>query len=505
MQLNDEITQKILEENLAGNYIASPEGEILYANQVFADSFGFNSIDEVIGFDLRTFYKNHADWSWMKATLKEKKVIRNEKRHLLRKNGSEIIIVENIFGEFDDNGELIKIFGFIFDITDYEAALLKAERINKLKDQFLTNISHEVRTPLVSILGFLEIIERRFKNELGVKDREYFEVIRNSSNRLTKTVNEILDISQIQAGFIHTKPQVTRIATSIEWVYNECSPLAKEKNLDFSFTNKAGDATAYIDEPTILKALTNLVDNAINFTNSGEVSLVLEEIEQYYILTIKDTGIGMSPEYLSGLFDTFSQESSGYAKRYQGLGLGLSIAKRYLDINDVTIDVESEKGTGTTIYLRFVPSDYSKEETELQTGGETKEPTTVEIPPDRKPVVLHVEDDIYNQKTVSIFLKPHVDTCSAVSVDEAKKLLLFRDDIDLVLLDLSLQGEKDGLELVRYIRNSDKHKQLPIIAVTAHTLPQDKDICIAVGCNNFLAKPFNMVKLQKAVRQYITW
>ncbi len=384
--------------------------------------------------------------------------------------------------------------------SEREQALMEAQNANNVKDLFLANMSHEIRTPLNSILGFTEIIEESFKSRMEEHEHEYFQIVNNSGQRLIKTVHSILDISQIEAGTIPFEPKTIRLATSIEMVYKELKPLAEEKNLEITYNNQISDGAVNADESSLVKAVSNLVENAIIYTNEGQINIQLDEQNSKYVLSISDTGIGIGVDYLNHLYDAFSQESNGYTKKYQGMGLGLSIAKSCLDMNDIPIEVESKKGVGTTFRLSFSPTDAVVDETDVQViKVETEIEKTVS---QERPVILLVEDDENNRKTLEALLSKKYETPYAVSVSEAKQQL--RDyKVDLMLLDLSLEGDRDGLDLVAYMKTKKRLKEIPIIAVTAHAFTTDRDNVLNAGCDDYMSKPINVQKLQDMVGQYL--
>ncbi|NQU67055.1 MAG: response regulator, partial [Candidatus Marinimicrobia bacterium] len=194
-----------------------------------------------------------------------------------------------------------------------------------------------------------------------------------------------------------------------------------------------------------------------------------------------------------------TQESSGYTKKYQGLGLGLSIAKRCLDLMEIAVDVESKKGVGTTFMLTF-----TREEAVDDTPDKHVEaiPKVIEAVDIARPMVLIVEDDENNRKVLEVQLKSTYHTCYAVSVEGAKKQL--KDHaVDLVLLDLSLEGDKRGLDLVAYMKTKDDLKGIPIIAVTAQAFTHDRENALNAGCDDYMSKPINIKKLLKMMKQYV--
>jgi CheY-like chemotaxis protein len=229
------------------------------------------------------------------------------------------------------------------------------------------------------------------------------------------------------------------------------------------------------------------------------VSLNLKLKSGKYILTIKDTGIGISQEYMVKMFDAFTQESEGYTKKYQGIGLGMSIAKRHLDMNHVSIRVESQKGTGTTFTLTFAPAEEKAPE---PPEDETEAREVKTAAPANRPLILLVENDPTSRKLVKHYLQNEYDIRLADSVDIAKKQLK-KHPVKLILLDLSLKGNEDGLVLVRYLRKKRKWRNLPVIALTAHAFTTDQKNCLSAGCNDYLSKPVSRDSLIEKIRHLL--
>jgi len=229
----------------------------------------------------------------------------------------------------------------------------KAEQSEKVKTLFLANMSHEIRTPLNSILGFIQVVKQEVDSFLTPDQKDHFNIIEMSSERLMNTVHEILDISQIEAGTFQIKPVRLNLTELVNEVYREHRPQAKDKGLVYQLHQQSEPLFIRADRYSVYQAVSNLVGNGIKYTDRGRVDITLLSRRHKAQVIIQDTGIGMSREYLEKVFDTFSQESQGYTKKYQGIGLGLSLAKRYVDLNGGTIGVTSEKGVGTTFTLEF--------------------------------------------------------------------------------------------------------------------------------------------------------
>jgi PAS domain S-box-containing protein len=275
----------------------------------------------------------------------------------ITKYGDEFWILVNTQYLFEGN-QLIGSTGVIHDITDRkltEQALIKAnelaEKSNKLKDAFITNISHEIRTPLNSILGFSDLLPDMISEENQESASHIFEIINMSGKRLMRTVDMIMNFSRLQVGEFPVQYTDVNLAQVLETLTKEFKILAQEKSLNLIFENHCGEAILNLDEYCIMQAVYDLVDNAIKFTPEGYVKISLYRKDDSVVIDIEDTGIGISEEYLSHLFEPFSQEDSGLSRTFEGVGLGLSIVKKLLDLIHAGITVESTKGHGTTFHI----------------------------------------------------------------------------------------------------------------------------------------------------------
>ncbi len=385
--------------------------------------------------------------------------------------------------------------------TKLEEALEDAKQANSVKSLFMANMSHEIRTPLNAILGFTDLIEASTRHLVSEEEQEFFDTVRDSGNRLMDTVHEILDISQIEAGTYDLKQEHIDLVILVRNMIRECQSMADKKGIKIEYSFEIDSAFIKADQYSMSQAICNIIDNAIKYTKQGKISVSIEQKAKQYVLSIQDTGIGIAEEYIEDLYNAFSQESEGYTKKYQGIGLGMAITKRHLDLNNVDINVESIKGVGTTFSLIFKPvkkkSLYKKKQIKQK---EVKDKPTADVVD--KSLILLVEDDTGFQKLTEFFLKKKYDICFAVSVGEAKQQLK-KYPVDLILLDLSLIGNEDGLDLVRWMRKSKTWKKTPVIATTAHAFTTDQNNCITAGCNDYLPKPIKREKLLEKISEFV--
>jgi hypothetical protein len=406
----------------------------------------------------------------------------------------------------DDKGQIVGLRGTAQDITEHKraereliVAKEKAEAANKLKDAFIANISHEIRTPLTGILGMTSIIKETYQNNIKKEDEVLFEGIDISSNRIIRTVDMILNYSRLQVGEFNLKSNKINISKICTNLVKEFNTAAKNKSLALSFQNDCGDTVVFADEYSITMAISNLIDNAIKYTPKGSVNVILHKGENdELILDIMDTGIGINTEYLDHIFESYRQEEMGYGRAYEGIGLGLAIVKKTLDLNKAVINVESKKGEGTTFSINFGKAEQLPEDKAKPVIAATIHSAKEEL---QNKVVLLVEDDLMNQVTIRRFIENSYNVMVTGSSDEAMEIIK-NGKVDIILMDISIKGSMNGLELTKELKASKEFSHIPIIAVTAHALESDMKNSLAAGCNSYLPKPFTRESLLNLIAGY---
>ncbi|RMF07491.1 MAG: PAS domain S-box protein, partial [Candidatus Neomarinimicrobiota bacterium] len=494
--------RSIFEESLDTIFLSTPEARILDINQAGEDLFGY-SRKELLRMNARDLYANPEDRDAFVDRILAQGYVKDYQVDLRRKDGTIRTCLLTVKALESGDQENRQLAGLIHDITDrelqrrqLEEALEKAQEGERVKTLFLANMSHEIRTPLNSILGFVDVLRRKEMFENQQEQNEVIDIIQASGQRLMRTVHEILDISQLEAGAFTLNPEPLNLNQLIKQVTKEHSSTIKMRGLELIVLTEVRKPMIFGDMESILKALSNLVDNAIKYTPSGTIQIRLKREQGKYAVYVQDSGIGISKDYMQRMYEAFSQESTGFTKKYQGLGLGLSITKRCLDLNHVPISVESEKEKGTTFRLEFTPWKPETKQKKPQTRTTELEPPPAEVYGD----VLVVEDDPSSQMLMEYFLKSRYDLSYAVSVREALEILQEKQPL-IVLLDVSLAGDEDGLDLVRTMRSSDQWKSIPVIALTAHAFVTDRDRCLAAGCNDYLSKPVRQSQLLERIQE----
>lgn len=374
----------------------------------------------------------------------------------------------------------------------------KAEESDKLKSEFLNNMSHEIRTPLNGILGFSEYLKI---DNLGREEiLESVHYITESGRRLLRVVDEILEISRLETN--PGKPKISSFSPqeTIQKIYVEFSSIAREKGLALLHKSNPLSVTDYIssDEEKLSKILRALVDNAVKFTEKGAIEIDCETAADRLSIVIRDTGIGISPENREKIFEKFWQEDKGFSRKAEGLGIGLSIAKENARALGGEISVESGgSGSVFTVTIPLVPiTNESKSEDIIS----DKKTGFVDL--SNKNVLIAEDDEINFRYLESIIRKVYGDLkiTRAANGREAVDICLSDAKPDLVLMDLKMPGI-DGLRAAGMIKND--RPEIPIIAQSAYSNPENREEALSSGCDYYLTKPITRRELAAVIESYL--
>lgn len=331
------------------------------------------------------------------------------------------------------------------------------------------------------------------------KQQKYLSVIEKSGKRLLNTINDIIDISKLEAGQIKVKLTKVDINKQLNEIYEFLNPDATKKGLQLLVTNTLScqEAITKSDEDKIYAVLLNLVKNAIKFTDEGIVEFGCVKKENYLEFYVKDTGIGIPLDRQQSIFERFIQADIEDKAVREGSGLGLTISKSYIELLDGTIKLNSKEGVGSTFYIT-IP--YEKIADEI-VSSVTENPIDLKVIPHPKLKILIVEDDIVGQ----LYLKEILDSISneiliAENGLEAIELYKKNPDIELILMDMGL-SKLNGYDATREIRKLSS--DVIIIAQTAFAFTSDKEKTIEAGCNNYISKPINKEKLYKLMNEHL--
>lgn len=478
---------------------------ILYANQGFLTISGYE-LDEILGkYAPELFmFDEHLELVKTKRKLRENGISNLFQLPVKNKKGEKRWWAISGGPNYDDNGQWIGSIGIHLDITEQkrlEIALknekIKAQQASKSKEAFLAQMSHEIRTPLNAIVGFLRELS---KQQLTSTQRDYINNSEIASRHLLAIINNVLDISKIEAGEMALENADFVLENTLTNVITVLSPKAKEKGLTVH-KNVAPEISKVLkgDELRLEQILFNLLGNAIKFTDTGEILIncVLEEEEtdwQKIRISVKDTGIGMDADYLKDIFKKFSQEGKAVTtKKYGGTGLGMFITKELVELMKGKIEIESDKDIGTTFHvsLQLKKGDPGK----VQAVGNKLEPGSLQ-----DVSVLLVEDNILNRMVAQNSLKYY--NCQVEEVENGLKALeiLRQKTFDVILMDIQMP-EMDGIEATKMIRN-ELQLDTPIIALTANAFKTEIDRCYAAGMNDYVTKPFDEDVLIGLIAKY---
>lgn len=367
-------------------------------------------------------------------------------------------------------------------------ALEEASRAEKLKSAFISNMSHEIRTPLNIIMGYTSLIEEELGSQITPENRMYFESVHRGAERLMRTVSDILSLSRLEAGDMGSNLTEFDVGQLIERLVYDLSPIAQQKQLQLRYDKSLIGVSIRADSYCITQAISNLIDNAIKYTPSGSIEVRTMELADSSIqIEVADTGIGISEQYLPRVFEAYSQETTGLSRPFEGIGLGLALVKKYLDLHHATITVRSEKGVGTTFSIVLPSSIRVAHRSYLPATGGIVAPCAP-TDPDRMLEILVVDDDRATLEYMTMILKKNF-VVHAVRTPEEAIRVLHKQSIAVVLTDLSLGEGQTGLDLIRMIRVEERYASIPVIAVTAHVSEEFERQCLAAGCTLYLRKP----------------
>ena len=372
----------------------------------------------------------------------------------------------------------------------------KAEESDRLKSAFLANMSHEIRTPMNGILGFAGILKE--PNLTGEDQQKYIGIIEKSGARMLNIINDIIDISKIESGLMTLNLKQSNINEQIEYVYSFFKPEIEAKGIKLSFKNSlpAKEAIIKTDREKVFAILTNLVKNAIKFTNKGSIEFGYQKKDKLLEFFVKDTGKGIPHEKKDIIFERFMQAGKSFDINREGTGLGLSISKAYIEMLGGKIWVDSEEGIGSTFYFT------------LPYHHEQKEIMSVEniLAPDKDDnhisnlKILIAEDDEVSEMLISIHVKEFSnEILKAYTGLQAIEISRKNPDIDLILMDMQMP-KVSGYEATRQIR--EFNKDVVIIAQTAYGLAGDREKALIAGCNDYIVKPINKTELVTLIKKY---
>ena len=498
-------TRSLIESNIDALMTTDPYGIITDVNKQMEALTGCTR-DELIGAPFKKYFTDpERAEAAIKLVLSDKKVTDYELTACAL-DGKQTVVSYNATTFYDRSRTLQGVFAAARDVTErkrVEAELREAkaaaESASRTKSEFLASMSHEIRTPMNAIMGVADLLA---KTSLSPEQDKYVQIFRRAGDNLLNLINDILDLSKVEASQIELERTGFSLNDHLEKVIEMVAARAQEKGLALVCEIAPNVSTELVGDPTRLRqVLLNLLGNAVKFTESGEVSLrVTREADTTTLrFTVSDTGIGIPGAKLAQVFERFTQADSSTTRRFGGSGLGLTISKRLVELMGGRIWVESELGKGS-VFAFAVP---------LEVRALANRSAAVLVGTGPEPLlpalrVLLVEDSSDNRTITVAYLK---DTPYRVEFAENGALAyetFIAGHYDLVLMDRQMPV-MDGLTATRAIRAWEQANQrppTPIIALTASALKGDRETCLAAGCTAFLTKPIKQDALLQAIKEH---
>ncbi|KHF40870.1 response regulator [Halalkalibacter okhensis] len=395
---------------------------------------------------------------------------------------------------------------------------------SRYKSEFLANMSHELRTPLNSMLILSQMLAENVNGNLTDKQVEHASTIYSSGRDLLDLINDILDLSKIESGKIEVFPEEVLISDIKAFVQRQFAPISSQKNIDFNIViDSESPAILFTDDQKLKQILKNLLSNAFKFTNAGKVELhfkkAMEADSGKLGISVVDTGVGIALDKQRSIFEAFYQEDGTITRKYGGTGLGLSISRELSELLGGYISVKSTEGKGS-VFTLYLPDYHQEPEYEEplmdEVAGTIEESVVVEEDHTevieqneqvteqlQNKTVLIVDDDMRNVFSLTAALEgQHMKVLFAENGMESIEALSEHTEVDIVLMDI-MMPEMNGYEAMQEIRKNEKWAQLPILALTAKAMKNDREKCISAGASDYISKPVNMEQLLSLMKVWL--
>lgn len=509
-QLNRTETEykQLFEDTKDAIYISSKEGKFLDVNHAALDLLGYTK-NEMLEMDILNLYAHPEDRKNFIKNIEQRGAINDFEVQLIRKDGTIIDCLLSSSIRRNSEGHITGYQGIIRDITDLKKtadlkrAIAIAQRSAEMKSQFLANMSHEIRTPLNAIFGITNLLQ---STSLTPQQSHYVDVIKSSTDHLLVLVNDILDLSKIEAGKLSLDPVEFSLDELISDLKDTVQFRLTNKNLTFLVKKDPHIPNFLLGDAVRLKQiLLNLLSNAIKFTEEGHVKLfirLLEEKEHFVHLyfAVEDTGIGIPKDKQAIIFDSFTQGNDNTTRLFGGTGLGLAITKRLVEMQGGHITLRSEEGEGSTFSFTLKFNTTTGEQYKLRKQRDSqyqiKDLGTMRI--------LLVEDNKVNQFVTSETIQRWGSHMTIDVADNGESALKFLEEnnYDIILMDVQMPV-MDGHTATRKIRSEfpPPKSKVPILAMTAFATAGEADRCIASGMDDYIPKPFNPKNLYNKIAE----
>ncbi len=482
-------------------YEADTDGRLTFINKQAFETFGYTEEDFKKGIMVRDCFAPENNTKAMANFFRKFKGGGGSNEYIaIRKDGTKFPVI--IYSTpIVRNNQAIGLRGIIIDITqrkEIENELVwakeQAEESDRLKSAFLANMSHEIRTPMNGILGFAELLKT--PDLSGEELNAFVSVIEESGNRMLNIINDLINISKIEAGQMEVSITETNINEQLDFLYTFFSTETQKKQIELNTICPLSteEATIHTDKEKLNAVLTNLIKNAIKFTNKGNIDFGYEINDDAFLFFVSDTGIGIPENKIDIIFERFVQADSSVSSGFEGSGLGLSISKGYIDLLGGNIHVESTKNKGTCFY--FTLPRYSN----LKKGKKTKSSRLgIEKDFNNTTILLAEDDDTSLIYLSSILKNSNVNLLTARNGLEAVEQCNRNDDIKLVLMDIKMPL-LDGYSAAKKIKETKP--DLCIIAQTAFALSSDRDRYGNTFCD-YITKPIKSDELKQTIKKHL--
>ncbi|MBV7271780.1 response regulator [Clostridium sp. PL3] len=498
--------------------IVGKYGKIIYGNKKAIEAYGY-SFDELVNLDIFALRNEDTKEFTQKQLNKALNSGIKFRTYHYRKDGSKFPVeVRSIYSNKKSKDMVVSIIRDISDVEEVykditdrklidqelqekckklELLKQKAEDANKAKSIFLANMSHEIRTPMNSILATIQLLQLECINE---EQSKYVKILNESAHTMLSVINNLLDISKIESGKFKLNNQSFNLKETINNIYNNLLITGNSKGLEVSYYLDPSINFEIIgDELKLKEILNNLISNAVKFTDEGYVSFRVkmisnDESSEKIEFKIKDSGIGIEEEFKEKIFNDYIQGDLSIKKKHMGTGLGLAISKQFANLMNGDICFESILGKGSTFIFTCEFKKFEHKERKLKISNMAKDKITISrIEQDK--VILCVEDNLINQEVMEgIIKRKGYKYIAAYNGNEALSILK-NNKVDLILMDVQMP-ELNGFETTKIIREEELDgKRIPIIAMTAYAMREDKDKCIKADMDDYIVKPFDIEKL----------
>lgn len=499
---------------MEGIAITASDGRYLYMNPAHASMYGYESPCELLGKTWQILYRPQAVQEFERDVFP--KLVQNGSWHGfptgLKKEGTDIptevsltMLPEGRIIWFSmDNSERLNA------LETLQLANASLQRSARFKDEVLANMSHELRTPLNAIIGMSESLHMQVYGELAPPQHRPLDVILNSGRHLLDLINDVLDLAKIEAGKIELKRHLFDLAKMVESVHAMMREAAANKGLQMIIKIPANLPLLNTDERRLKQILVNLLDNAVKFTPEGRaVGLEVQRTETpaQMLITVWDEGIGIPVDDQERLFHPFVQLDTGLARRYDGTGLGLALVQRLSQLLGGEVILESRPGFGSRFTVVLPDLKLNTMPPALITMSIVEDTShhamrSVPVRRDRSPLLLLVEDNLPNAEMLKTFLLAvgyrviHAESGADALAFACKKCP------EAILIDMQMP-EMDGWETTRRLKSDPLTSAIPVLAVTALAMPEDKARCLAAGVDDYFAKPLKLRQLAAALEKWV--